>query len=137
MKNRNFDSISYDYYSNTTSYVKIILEMLPDKKVSQMKKQIVKELYNFFLNHFSDDKIREISKVSSMFRDKISVSNPQETAILVNYIYDNFLDKIIFDSINRSRFFDVMNESLKIYTGYYSEYQISNENQDIENSYIR
>ena len=139
--NKDFDSISYDYYSNSLSYVKMIIEMLPDGKVSNEKKQIIKELYNYFLNNFSDDKIKEISKISSMFVNRIGFSDPQEINTLVNYLYDNFLEKIIFDSINRERIFAVMNESVKIYTGYYSSYQIEEQygwnNQEVGNSYYR
>ena len=73
--NKEFNSISYDYYSNTASYVRMILEMLPEGKVSPKKKIIIKELYNFFLNHFDADKISEIASITAMFREKISVSD--------------------------------------------------------------
>ena len=141
MINNDFDSIRYDYYKNTSSYVKMILDMLPESKVSFEKKQIIKELYNYFMNSFTEEKIKEISTISALFREKVAVSSLESVARNAEYIYVNFLDKIIFDSINRNRFFDIMNECMKVYVGYYSEYNKNNQfNYDtveVESNYAR
>ena len=120
MEKKDFDSISYDYYSNTSSYVKLILDMLPESKFSMQKKQAFKELYNYFLNHYDDEKINEISVISSMFREKLSILSLDTIARDVEYICVTFLDKIIFDSTNRDKIFNIMNETMKVYVGYYS-----------------
>ena len=126
--NKEFDNITFDYYSNTASYVKMIVEMLPEGKVSSTKKWVIKEIYNFFLNHFNADKKNEIACISGMFREKISISNMEDIAKYADYIYSNFIENIIFDSINREKIFDIMNESMKVYVGYYSEYRSANSN---------
>ncbi len=75
MENNGFNTMQYDYYSNTQSYIKMILDILPESMISIEKKQVIKELYNFYLNRFSEEKIKEILAISSMFREKIAVSN--------------------------------------------------------------
>ena len=138
MEKMNFDSLYYDYYSNTSSYVKMILDMLPEGKVSNAKKQVIKELYNYFLNNYDSEKIKEIARVSAMFREIIAISNLESVARHVEYIYVTFLDRIIFDSTNRDKIFDIMNESMKVYVGYYSMYNESTiENAREEYLYAR
>ncbi len=141
MINTNFDSIRYNYYANSSSYVKMILDMLPESKVSAEKKQIIKELYNYFMSNFTEDKIKEIATVSAMFREKVAVSSLDSITKNAEYIYVNFLDKIIFDSINRNKYFDIMNECMKVYVGYYSEYNKNNQfvydDVELESNYAR
>ncbi len=140
MENKDFNSVSYDYFSNTSSYVKTILDMLPESKVSMEKKIIIKELYNYFLNQFDEEKIKEIATISSMFREKIALSSLEATARHAEYMYVNFLDKIIFDSINRERIFDIMNESMKVYVEYFTKYQeksVNRQNNIVKIGYAR
>ena len=132
MENTMFNKIQYDYYSNTSSYVKMILDMLPESMASIQKKLVIKELYNYFLNHFDEEKIREISTISKLFREKISVSSLEDTANFVNFVCKNYLDKIVFDSANREIIFNIFNDSMKVYVGYFTEY-----NNKKEVNYIR
>ena len=123
MKNKDFDSIYYDYYSNTTSYVKMILDMLPESKVSNEKKQIIKEIYNFILNNSKKEKVAEIANISALYREKLEVLSIEAIARHVDYMYDIFLNNLMFDSSNRGKVFDIMNESMKVFVGFYNEYQ--------------
>lgn len=140
MENNNISHINYDYYSNTSSYIKMILDMLPESRVSQEKKQVIKELYNYFLNRFDDEKIKEIAKVSALFREKISVSSLEEIVKFVDFVCENYLNKIVFDSVNREVIFDVMNDSVKVYVDYFPQYQkrnLSSFSTIREQNYIR
>lgn len=138
MENKDFNNVQYDYYSNNASYVKMIMDMIPENKVKNLKRQIIKDLYNYLLNNMNERKISEIISVSSMFREKISVSDLESIARHVEYIYVTFLDRIIFDSTNREKIFDIMNESMKVYVGYYSMYNEDTlENINEEYNYAR
>jgi hypothetical protein len=122
VKNMDFNKINYDYYSNTSSYIKMILEVLPESMVSTGKKQVVKELFNFYMNRFGEEKIKEISAISSMFREKIAVSNLDDIARHVEFLYVTFIEGIIYDSANREMLFDTLNETMKAYVGYYQRF---------------
>ncbi len=141
MKNNNFKDISFNYYSNTASYVKTILNILPEEKVSQEKKAIIIEIYNYLISNLSESELKDIIKVSEMFNEKLSVLSNQEIMTQVNFIYHSFLEKILFDSYNREMYFNIMNECVKVCSGYYQEYNDSNFYQanynDIGNMYIR
>ena len=101
MENMEFDKISFDYYNNAPSYIKMIVDMLPESKLSNEKKVIIRDLYNYYLATSNDAKINEIIKVSRLFREKIALSDLNSIAKQVDYIYATFFNKIIFDSINR------------------------------------
>ena len=88
MDNNNFDKVMYDYYSNTSSYVKLIMDMMPESRASKEKKYVVKELYNYFLNRMDEEKIKEISIISNLFREQISISSLEDIAKIVDFIYN-------------------------------------------------
>lgn len=123
MENNSFDKIYFDYYTNTESYVKAILDFVPNDNKTILNKNIIKTLYNYFLNTASDDKRLEISYISSLFYDQMNALSKEEISKQADYIYNNFLKKMIYDSINRQKLFDIMNECVKVFVGYYSEYQ--------------
>ena len=138
MKNNVINNMSYDYYSNTPSYVKMILETLPESMVSPKKKQVVQELYNYFLNRYDNEKIKEITKISSLFREKISLSSLEETINFMKIIYNNYIDRIVFDSANRETVFNILNDNMKVYVGYFSAYKRDNISEGInEIRYMR
>ena len=126
MKNKDFNNISFNYYLNTSSYVKTILDILPEKKVSNRKKALIMEIYNYLLNNLSEEELNTIVTVSERFNERLVNSSNNEIMMQVNYIYENFLEKMLFDSYNRKRYFDIMNECIKVYTGYYQEYSNNN-----------
>jgi len=111
----------FDYYNNTSSYVKIILDLIPSELISTEKKDIIKEIYNYILNNLNDLKKAEVICVSSMFREKIGNVNEEEIMKQAAFMYNNFIVKMLYDSINRDRIFDIMNECVKLYSGYYTE----------------
>ena len=132
MENKDFNKISFDYYTQAPSYVKLIVDMLPESKASNEKKSVIQELYNYYLNHITENEVKEIIMISGLFREKIAVSDLNSIARQVEYIYSNFLDRIVFDSINRKKIFEVMNECIKVFSNYYDLYNeniIDNSNQ--------
>ncbi len=122
MENMEFDKISFDYYNNTPSYIKMIVDMLPESRLSNEKKVIIKDLYNYLLATSNDAKINEIIKVSRLFREKIALSDLNSIAKQVDYIYATFFNKLIFDSINRKKVFDIMTGCVGVYSGFYDEF---------------
>ena len=123
MENNSFENIYYDYFTNTSSYVKTIFDLLPRSEEVMRDKSIIRALYNYIMNNASDTKKIEVSYVSSMFYDEISLLSKEEAYKQAEYLYNNFLKKMIYDSINREKFFDIMNECVKVFVGFYSEYQ--------------
>ena len=121
--NNNFENLYFDYFTNSPSYVKVVLDLLPNNEEINRNKDLVKTLYNYVMNNVNDDKRMEILYVSSMFNNQISLSPKEDVYKQVDYIYNNFLKRMIYDSINREKIFDIMNECVKLYTGFYSEYQ--------------
>lgn len=122
MKNNDFENISYNYYLNTTSYVKTILDFLPDEQVSKEKKAIIMEIYNYLLNGVNKEELSDIIKVSEKFNDQLITMSNQDIMIQVEFIYRNFLDKMVFDSYNRKKYFDNMNECVKLIQRLNQEY---------------
>ena len=137
MQNNNFRNISFNYYLNTSSYVKTILDILPEEKVSKKKKAIIIELFNYMFNDLNEDELKNIAKISDMFNEKLTVSSNKEIMLQVEYIYHNFLEKMMFDSQNRRLYLDIMNECVKVYAGYYEEYCNNYYDNSIENINIR
>ena len=119
MEIKKLENISFDYYSNSPSYIKMIVDMIPNSRASNEKKYVIRELYNYYMNHSTEQKINEMLMVSSLFREKVAISDLSIIARQVEYIYTNFLDRIIFDSINRDKMFEIMNECIKVFVGYY------------------
>ena len=132
MNNNTFENISFNFYSNTTSYVKTILDVLPETQTSKEKKAIIAEIYNYLLNGLNRDKLNEVVKVSEMFNERLVIAPKEEIMMQVQYIYKNFLEKMIFDSYNREIYFSIMNECVKAYVGYYQTY---NDNMFYEENY--
>ena len=119
MTREEMEKESFDYYRKAPSYLKIIVDMLPESMISEEKKYIVGEIYNFYLNHASEDKIKDMITVSGMFKEKLFITDHMSILKQVEYIYTNFINRIIFDSINRDKLFDIMNENVKVFVGYY------------------
>ena len=122
MLNQEFNKISFDYYNNAPSYIKMIVDMLPESRLSNQKKIIIRDLYNYYLTTSNKAKINEIIKISRLFREKIALSDLNSVAKQVDYICATFFNKIIFDSINRQTIFDIMTGCVGVYSGFYDEY---------------
>ena len=121
--NADFSNMHYDYYNNTPSYVKEIIDLLSEE-VSDTEKMIIPAIYNYILNNVQIEKKREVITVSRMFADKMEFTSCEEIADQARYIYRNFLKKMVFDMTNRERFFVIMNECIKVYVEYYSEKEL-------------
>ena len=137
MQNNNFRNISFNYYLNTSSYVKTILDILPEEKVSKKKKAIIIEIFNYLLNDLKEEELKDVIKVSDMFNEKLMISSNKEIMLQINYIYYNFLEKMIFDANNRKLYFNIMNECIKVYVDYYKDYTNDYVDNSINNMNIR
>ncbi len=123
MTNVDFDNVYFDYYNNTPSYVREILNLLGDE-VSDLDKLVIPAIYNFILNTYPIERKREVLYVSGMFLEKMELVPREEIVEQARYIYRTILKKMVFDMTNRERFFKIMNENVKIYVEYYSEKEL-------------
>ena len=119
MEKKDLNDISYDYYTNTISYVKMILNNMNNIDNIEEIKYIIKAIYNFLLSDFNNEKIEEICTVSLLFESKLSKLPKNESKRIINYIYKNYIEKMIFDYYGRNEIFEEMNENIKSYVGYY------------------
>ena len=117
--------VTFDYYENSPSYVKMVNDMLPENKISNEKKLIIKKVYNEYLNNLGEDKITDFIEVSRLFMEKLSITDVNSIALQLDYINNNFLNRIIFDTFNRELVFDIMNECMKLFVGYYDKVKTS------------
>ena len=121
MNNQSMNDISFNYFLNTTSYVKAVLNILPDEEVSVQKKALIMELFNYILSTLDKSEIIEIVRISRIFNEQLVLESSKDALIQAKYIYKNFLEKMLFDSFNREIYFDIMNRCIKVYIGYYKE----------------
>ena len=132
MEKEILERVTYDYYLKAPSYLRYIMDMLPEKLISDEKKYIISRIYNDYLNHAPEEKVRETIKISSMFREKLSVSNMNDIAKFVDYIHSFYLNRIIFETTNRDKFFDNITENVKVFTGCYDLKNIDSMNNNSE-----
>ncbi len=121
MAEKYYDIPYYDYYNGVPSYVKQIINVLPEGVVSNDVKEIIISIYNYMLNSASVAKKQEVVYVSSKFVEKMGLVPEEEILYQAGYIYNTFLKSMVHQMINRERIFNAMNECVKIYVGYYSE----------------
>ena len=115
--------IESDYYTNTKSYIKTIIDLLPNGVITEEEKDAVKMLYNYFMHKADEKKRNEIKYISAAFCNKLNEMSDAEILLMVNYFYSYFIRNMIYDFVNRDKLFDVMNESIKVIVGFYSAYQ--------------
>ena len=115
-----FENPFHDYYEKEPSYVKEMLDLLGDN-VSSEDKMYLKAFYNLYMNSLSMSKKNEIIYVSRLFMDKMELVSSEEIERQADYLYHTFMQQMKFDSINRQKFFDIMNECTKVFVGYYKE----------------
>ena len=121
METKEIGKVMFDYYEEMPSYVKTIVDALPDNKASIEKKEIIKILYNLYMNKASNEKVEEIVEVSKMFRNKLNTMDLNTITLQVDYMYKVFLNKFIFDTFNRDIVFDAMTDNAKFFSGYYEK----------------
>ena len=120
MENNNFEKVEFDYFSNSPSYLRMILEMLPECMVSTQKKHMIRTIYNNILNRSNENDIKEIAVISILFRDKLSTTSLDDIVRFVKYIYELYIEKMLSDVTNRGSIFDTLNDCMKLYVGYLS-----------------
>ena len=66
-------------------------------------------MFNIIANSLSQSELANIMTVSTMFNQKLELASNQEIKVQVEYLYSNFLEKMLFDSYNRKTYFNIMN----------------------------
>ena len=127
MDKEKLEDTLYDYYKETPSYVKTVIDKIPEGSISMEKISIIKYLYNKYLSELDAKKIEEIIETSRLFSAKLDNISPKSVSLQVEYIYRTFLDALVFNPYNRGLTFQVMNECVKVFSGYYDKYNIANE----------
>ena len=129
MEEKKFESVKYDYYTNTSSYIKMILEELPESSFSYEKKQIVKDIFNHFMNEYNKTLAPEMNSVTGLYREVVDNNSKEVVANNVEFFRLRFLEPLIFAPIfNRLRIFIAMHEFIKVSVGYYTDYQLRGRN---------
>ena len=101
--------IMFDYYTKAPSYIKMIVDMIPENGISSEKKYYISSIYNEYLNCLPGEKVREIIKVSCIFGERLDIINPSEVAKLVDFICSFYLNRIIFETVSRDKIFNSIN----------------------------
>ena len=119
MEKNNLSNISFDYYDETISYVKMIMKRLKNEDNIDEKEYIVKKIYNYLLSSYSSEMIEELVTTSLLFESRLNKMKPVNASILVQSIYKNYLEKLIFNYYDRENVFEEMNEEVKSIVGFY------------------
>ncbi len=119
MEKNNLSNISFDYYDETISYVKMIMKRLKNEDNIEEKEYIVKKIYNYLLSSYSSEMIEELVTTSLLFESRLNKMKPVNASILVQSIYKNYLEKLIFNYYDRENVFEEMNEEVKSLVGFY------------------
>ena len=115
----NFGEKSFDYYNNTFSYVKMILNNISKNKEMNTEKDCLQKIYNFIMRDYNKIQIEEMCIVSLLFEAKMNKLNKYEAKNKMSFIYNNYLEKMIYDFYGRNDIFEEMNKYVKSYVGYY------------------
>ena len=120
MENKNIENVEYDYFSNSPSYVRTILDMLPENIVPTSKKRIIRDIYNRFLNISSENEIREITAISILFDKKIKNTRFDELLRLIKFTYEIYIERMLNKSCDCGMLFDQLKDSMRSYVDYQS-----------------
>ena len=118
MENTNFENIAYDYYLNRPSYVRTVVDRCD---ISEDKKQVIRFLYNYYMNRFDKDKVEDVIKTSIKFEDK-TISNDQNMINrYCNFLLEFYINPFIVDSYHRVEIFDILLQNVGYMVGYYQK----------------
>ena len=114
-----------NYSKNELSYVDMIINILPENKMSSGQKAVFMILYNDYLKHSSEETREDIRNVSRMFRQNFytDIEEMGKISALVNEIdriYNDYFLRIIFGKMeNRMKLFSILTEHIRVISGYY------------------
>ena len=114
---KNNENNIFDYYNNWPSYVKIILDMIPDGIISIGTKSKFRNMYNQVLANSSADEISDIITSSALFGAKISRYNDIDAFNTLEHIYNIYMVRIL----NDLSAFDKLNDYIKSFVNDYVE----------------
>ena len=118
MESTNFESMAYDYYSNQPSYMRIIADRC---NVPESKKQVIKFLYNYYMNRFEKDKVNAVISVSAKFEDKATSDDQEMINRYCGFMYEFYVNPFVKDSYHRVETFDILLQNISFNVGSYQK----------------
>ena len=108
----------YDYYLNLPSYVRMILDLLPEEIVSAEMRDVIKKQYNYTLGNLTTDRVKAIIDISDKFAVKVETDR-EISAKYADLAYLLFLKPMAFGEVNWAESLNKLNcwivENLKSY----------------------
>lgn len=95
MEENNSKVLYYDYYSETTNYVKTIIDLLPVDEVSDEMRYIIKTIYNYAMDNASSDRKFTVSKISEAFLGQVELNKELATKY-AQFAYYFFIKRMVF-----------------------------------------
>lgn len=116
----------FDYYGNTFSFAKVIMENVNDKK-KDLKALVVKEIFNEIVNNMDSNEIYEMVIYSSMFEKRLNELNVYEKKNYINNLQSCYLEPMIVNYINSEKemvkfFFDSLKNKIISFSGFYNSF---------------
>ena len=140
MQSNTVENLLLDY-KDTASYVELILNILPEEVVPYSKKIIVMQILEGILTTLTEEEVAELKRVSAVFSESLSLMTDNEKLLRAKYLYDVFLEKMIFNSSYRKIYLRILHECIKTDAGIYQEKDDSNfyrlNDNAISSMYIR
>lgn len=113
------NNISYDYYLETENYLKTLFKILPEEMVSNEKRYAIIKQFNYLMGELNKDELKNILISSRIYSEKMASIPTEYANFQAMYIYNTFLDNMLFDSYHQKEYFLAMNECIKITAGFY------------------
>ena len=123
MEENNSKVLYYDYYSETTNYVKTIIDLLPVDEVSDEMRYIIKTIYNYAMDNASSDRKFTVSKISEAFLGQVELNKELATKY-AQFAYYFFIKRMVFESERRDELIGGLGESVKMFLEYFPSLQI-------------
>ena len=110
MGNVRFEDITSDYYSDNSSYVKTVLDHLPECMITEGKKDFIDRVVNEMVKKMSEQERIQYRRISRKFNDILALSSEDNIMVYVTYIYKVHLEKLFASTIEKRKYcFEKMN----------------------------
>ena len=106
------ENLRFNYYLNTVSYVKTIMDALPEGVASKGEKSAVIDIFNAYYVCLDEAQRKVFADISNSFNNKVSGSN---ISLLAEYMYCNFIYSIIYDFRTQKKTILELHNSIKKY----------------------
>ena len=135
MNSTDINKISFDNLLANSTYVNTVLDNLPEDIVSSEKKTGIIHIFKYLLKGLSEKELDEIMSISRLYKEKMEDASSEYAFIHAMYIYDTFLEKMLFDSSVWKKCFNIMNENIKISVDYQKSKDFASSNRYYQTNY--